>query len=95
MPYFSYIVYLLIIFTLCLSCRPSLHPIEPYHVKLVEEQVYAPFDDCNFTITKPKVVINPYKNQIKNLVRRKPFGSFCLKCAACLAIADEVLSCYF
>ncbi|CAG9857867.1 unnamed protein product [Phyllotreta striolata] len=69
----------------------NIHPILPHHVKLVEDGIYAPFEASNFTLIKPKLVINPYKEKIQNFVRRKPFGSFCLKCAACVAIAREIV----
>ncbi|KAH1005175.1 hypothetical protein HUJ04_006205 [Dendroctonus ponderosae] len=45
---------------------------------------------CNLTLPKPKKVINPYKKQLSNRVAPRAFGSFCIKCAACLAVANEV-----
>ncbi|KAG5887599.1 hypothetical protein JTB14_025758 [Gonioctena quinquepunctata] len=53
-------------------------------------ETYATYDQCNFTLIVPKKVINPYKNEFQNLVEQKPFGSFCLKCAACLAVAEQI-----
>ncbi|XP_060527089.1 uncharacterized protein LOC132702476 [Cylas formicarius] len=45
---------------------------------------------CNVTLAAPKKVINVYRPQIENSVPPKPFGSFCAKCAACLAVAAEM-----
>lgn len=45
---------------------------------------------CNLTLPKPKKVINPYKEQLTNRVAPRAFGSFCMKCAACVAIANEI-----
>ncbi|XP_057655311.1 uncharacterized protein LOC130893322 [Diorhabda carinulata] len=90
MIFLNAILYLFISYTLYPFCMPSIHPIEPYHLKLVEEYVYAPFKQCNYSLKNPKIVINPYKEQIENLVQPKPFASFCLKCAACISVANEI-----
>jgi hypothetical protein len=45
---------------------------------------------CDFVMTNPKKVINPYRDEIRNYVQSKPFGSICLKCSMCLAIAKEM-----
>lgn len=54
-------------------------------------ETYASPDQCNFTLAAPKMVINPYKLSIQNAVRQKPFSSLYLKCAACLAVAKQVI----
>lgn len=53
-------------------------------------KTYASLDQCNYTLVAPKMLINPYKLLIQNTVQQKPFNSFYLKCAACLAVAEEV-----
>lgn len=53
-------------------------------------KTHASQDQCNFTLVAPKMVINPYKSIIQNVVPQKPFNNFFLKCAACLAVAEEV-----
>ncbi|XP_076257586.1 uncharacterized protein LOC143194778 [Rhynchophorus ferrugineus] len=45
---------------------------------------------CNYTLPDPKKIINPYRMELKNYVPRKPFGSFCIKCVACLAVARQI-----
>lgn len=61
------------------------------HNKLMDvSETYAEQDLCNFTLAAPKMIINPYKLGIQNLVHQKSFGSFFLKCAACLAVAEQV-----
>lgn len=45
---------------------------------------------CDLSLQKPKKIINPYKDDLKNLVPVKPLASVCLKCSMCLAIAKEV-----
>lgn len=44
---------------------------------------------CNSVMINPKKVINRYKQDIENYVQPKPFGSICLRCSMCLAIAEE------
>ncbi|XP_049820465.1 uncharacterized protein LOC126264867 [Aethina tumida] len=45
---------------------------------------------CNCTIFQPAIVINPYTN-IMDLVKKKPnFKSVGIRCAACLAVAEEI-----
>ncbi|CAH1183311.1 unnamed protein product [Ceutorhynchus assimilis] len=46
--------------------------------------------NCNKTLPKPKKIINPFKYQLEQKVPQKPFGSLCVKCAACLAVASEI-----
>lgn len=53
-------------------------------------EAYAGPQHCNFTMIAPKLIINPYRMTIQNLVQEKPFGSFHVKCAACLAVAEQV-----
>lgn len=53
-------------------------------------KTHASLDQCNFTLVAPKMVINPYRLIIKNTVQQKPFNNFYLKCAACLAVTEEV-----
>ncbi|XP_072395619.1 uncharacterized protein [Diabrotica undecimpunctata] len=55
-----------------------------------EDNLYADLIDCNFTMKTPKIVINPYKEKMKNFVPSKPFSSVYLKCATCLSIASEI-----
>ncbi|KAJ3665791.1 hypothetical protein Zmor_001265 [Zophobas morio] len=38
----------------------------------------------------PKKVINPYRNEVQNYVPSKPFGSVCVMCSMCLAVAREM-----
>ncbi|XP_050303373.1 uncharacterized protein LOC126741097 isoform X2 [Anthonomus grandis grandis] len=54
------------------------------------EAYYGCLGDCNITLPKPKKIINPYKEQLNSKVPPKPFGTFCIRCAACLAVANEV-----
>lgn len=53
-------------------------------------KTYENPDKCNVSLVSPKMIINPYKQLIQNSVQQKPFNSFYLKCAACLAVAEEV-----
>lgn len=46
--------------------------------------------NCNDTLVKPKKVINPYRELLLSKVPPKPFGNFCAKCSACLAVAQEI-----
>lgn len=77
---------LLLVFAILLSYLPCLHQQE-------EHQVYESTDKCNYTLVSPKKVINPYKALMMNIVPQKPFGSFYLKCTACLAVANQVSVC--
>ncbi|XP_063909015.1 uncharacterized protein LOC135126795 isoform X2 [Zophobas morio] len=45
---------------------------------------------CNFAMINPKKVINPYRNEVQNYVPSKPFGSVCVMCSMCLAVAREM-----
>lgn len=46
---------------------------------------------CRYRIsTTGRVIINPYKNIKENLTKPKEFGSVYLKCAMCLAVAEQV-----
>nr|XP_023013643.1 uncharacterized protein LOC111503538 isoform X1 [Leptinotarsa decemlineata] len=87
---YTNLLHLFISFISCSACFSSPHPILPHHIHLMEMKTYATYDQCNFSLIAPKKVINPYKKEIENLVQQKPFGTFCLKCATCLAVADQI-----
>lgn len=72
------------------SLKQSHDTIYPHHAALIEEGTYAPLERCNYTLLTPKKIINPYKKELQNIVQQKPFGNFCLKCSACLAVADQI-----
>lgn len=89
-----YITCILSVFRLSQACWPASQLISQ-HPKLETtgiKDVYLYSDDCkcNHTLITPKSVINPYKKEVENVAQNKPFGSFCLKCAACIAVAEEV-----
>lgn len=53
-------------------------------------EIYANQNQCNFTLNAPKMVIQPYEFKNQNSVYQKTFSNIYLKCAACLAVANEV-----
>ncbi|XP_018563453.1 uncharacterized protein LOC108904863 [Anoplophora glabripennis] len=55
-----------------------------------KRKLYETHDKCNYTLVSPKRIINPYRTILMNIVPQKPFGSFYLKCAACLAVANQI-----
>ncbi|KAJ8960630.1 hypothetical protein NQ318_013922 [Aromia moschata] len=57
---------------------------------VVEQQRFEYFGQCDFTLISPKKVINPYRARMENHVPQKPFGSFYQRCAACLAVANQI-----
>ncbi|XP_044259707.1 uncharacterized protein LOC123008134 [Tribolium madens] len=87
-------MFFFLIFCLFFTTGAVLHQCPNYKAlrKSVSREQDAREDErlkCNFLMTNPKKVINPYKNDIHNYVQSKPFGSICLKCSMCLAVAKE------
>lgn len=76
-------IYILLLLFILLPCLPFRQK-NPYN------EVYETYDKCNYTLLVPRKIINPYREAIANFVPQKPFGSFYLKCAACLAVANQV-----
>ncbi|KAJ8955097.1 hypothetical protein NQ314_006980 [Rhamnusium bicolor] len=94
MPFTHFLLYFTSFFISCLSCFPSsTYAILPYHMELIiQHDTYDSYDRCNLTLVAPKKVINPYKTEMRNFVPQKPFGSFYLKCTACLAVAHQIIT---
>ncbi|KAL1513018.1 hypothetical protein ABEB36_002503 [Hypothenemus hampei] len=66
--------------------KPKLD--DSYQAELCKEN--CPCLSCNTTLRNPRKIINPYKELLQSRVAQKPFGTFCVKCAACLAVANEI-----
>ncbi|XP_066246259.1 uncharacterized protein [Euwallacea similis] len=102
----SYLLILLAFTQFLLSCKPSLSPFRELNEDLQSKSNFirktsrdcakgcsSPHcccSDCNRTLSNPKRIINPYRELFTSKVPPRPFGNFCVKCAACLAVASEI-----